>query len=290
MKLPFRFHRGELDSGFYMSRLMTFLNSIIQETGGIYDELMYWLKVQFTLLPGDDELPMRVNDILGIAATAGVFPLFFAGGYWPGALFFTESAVFGGNERSERGLYNTGLEQFTFVRTDNEFYPDDIVTQATESLKMSVVPEGQVLLGYTRSDMPVFDSDGNVIWANVFASPPVGVAYDEFYGPIFSTLSEDALVISQMGIEFTVLLFEIMQQIRYNGASIRRFLDLTDLVCEDAVVDMSIVPGVLGGSHYYVVNYSLNTAPTVTLTHQRIRIWSYVVGQKFKRYVLNEVI
>jgi hypothetical protein len=198
--------------------------------------------------------------------------------------------VFGGNERSERGLYSTVAEHFDFVRTANDFYPDDIVTQATDTLKMSVVPEGQVRLGYTRADLPVYDSNGDIIWANVFSSPPVGVAYDEFFGPIFSTLSEDALVISQMGIDFTVALFEIMQQIRYNGPTLREFLDLTQTICEDGLYNMSIVPGVLGGTHYYVVNYTLSPTPTATLIQQRLKIWTYVVGQKFKRYVLNEVI
>jgi hypothetical protein len=290
MKLPFRFYRGEFDSGFFLRTISTLFNPIVTSVGGIYDEIMYHLNVQFTLMTSGSSIAMRTNDVLGIAAIAGVFPLYFAGGYWPGALFFTESAVFGGNERSDRGLYNTSLQQFEFVQTGSDWYPDDIVTQSTPTKKMSVVPTGQVLLGYTRADQPVYDTNGDIIWANVYATPPVGVAYNEFYGPNFSTLSEDAVVIAQMGIDFVRSLFIILQKIRYNSPTIETFIELTEIICGDAVEDIEIVQGTEGARNYFIVNYTINLTPTVDVIQQRITIWRYIIAQKFKIYQLNELI
>lgn len=289
MTLPFRFYRGEFDSGFYLRTISTMFNAIVTSAGGIYDEIMYHLNVQFTLLSSGSTIAMRTNDVLGIAAIAGVFPLYFAGGYWPGALFFTESAVFGGNQRSDRGLYNTERQQFEFVQTDADWYPEDIVTQSSPTLKMSLVPSGQVILGYTREDQPVYDSDGNIIWDNVYATPPVGVAYNEFYGPNFSTLSQDAVVISQMGIDFVRSLFIILQKIRYNGPTLETFMQLTETICEDAVIDISIVQGTEGGRNYFIVNYARNSSATANIIQQRITIWRYIITQKFKLYQLFEV-
>lgn len=289
MTFPFRFYRGEFDSGFFLRTISTMFNDIVTMVGGIYDEIMYQLNVQFTLMSTGQTVAMRTNDVIGIAATAGVFPLYFAGGYWPGALFFTESAIFGGNQRSERGLYNTNKQQFDFVHTENDDYPDDITTLATETLKSSLVPNGQVVLGYSRADLPVYDADGNIIWDNISSTPPVGVAYNEFYGPKFSTLSDDAVVIAQMGIQFTMNLFIILQQIRYNGPSIGLLMQLTETICEDAVVDINIVKGTAGSKNYYVLNYTINTEPTTDIVQQRISIWRYILTQKFKLYQLNEV-
>jgi hypothetical protein len=290
MTLPFRFFRGEFSSGFFLFNTATFLNNIVTLMGGVYDEIMYWLNVQFEIISaGGDDIPMRTSDVMGIATTAGVFPLFFEGGYWSGALFFTESAVYLGKQRSERGLYDINNERFVFVRTDNDDYPDDIVTLASPSMRQSLIPHGQTILGYTRADQPVYDENGDVIWANVYATPPVGVAYDVFYGPSFATLSIDAIVISQMGIDFTMNLFIIMQHIRYNGATLQTFLDLTALICQDVVSGMSITQGTLGGRNYFVINYHVSGVSTADRPQERLRIWQYVVNQKFKLYLLNEL-
>lgn len=292
MTLPFRFHRGEFATGFFVSSLLTFMNSVVTKgmSTNIYDELAYWANVQFeTLNSGQNDIPIRTSDLLGIGAIAGVFPLFFEGGYWPGTLFFSESYMVNGSQRSERGLYNTQTEVFNFFNTQNDTYPNDITTQATPNLKSSLIPAGQSVVGYVAQGATLFNTDGSINWSVVQPTPPSSGAYDPFYGGNFSTLSVDAIVITQLGSDLILAMIEQLQQIRYNGPSLQLLLNLTQIICEDAINNVSIVPGTLGGTYYYVLNYSVNAGSTASLGQQRISLWRYVVGQKFKMFLLNEV-
>jgi hypothetical protein len=285
MKLPFRFHRGELN-GFFLLRLATFLNFAISD---IIDELVYWAKCQFKLeseISSDFELPMRSDDIIGIGKIAGIFPLFFASGAWPGMVFFTESYIVSGKNRSERGLYNWSGEHFVFVRTVNDDYPDDIATEASAENRMTLVPTGTVVLGYVRSDEELYDYNGNIIWANVHATKPVDVAWDPFYGEAFSTMSSDANVIAKITLELTKLTIEAMQSIRYNGATIAAALELTQVLCADYIYDISIVYS----ANHYLMTYRLNTAVSINNRISRYTMWQYIMKLKFKLFEITEII
>lgn len=285
MKMPFRFHRGELN-GFYIYHFMTCLNFAVDD---ILDELGYWRKVQYKTeeeISSLSEVAMRDSDIIGIGKFAGVFPLVFAGGAWFGMVYFSESQIVGGKQRSERGLYNTVREGMDYVRTENDDYPDDIVTQASPTKRMTLVPTGRPILGYVRADEDLYDLNGDVIWAHVYPTPPVDVAYDPFYGEEFSTMSSDAFVVSRIGISLVKQLTEVLQKIRYNGVSVGYFLELTRALCETMIYDISIVYE----SGHYKVNYRLDNAYSIDNKLARIGMWRYAVNVKFKQYELSEII
>lgn len=284
MKQPFRFHRGEFN-GFFLLRLAVFLNNAI---GDILDELVYWAKMQFKLETevNSEELAIRNSDITGLGKFAGVFPFYFAGGVWPGMISFTESRIVDGKQRSERGLYNQTTESFDYVRTANDDYPDDITTEASANRRSTLVPTGRTVLGYTRADEELYDVNGDVIWAHVYATPPVGVAYDVFYGEDFLTMSSDANVISLLPINVVKMLIELMQQIRYNGPSLKAFFDLTQALCEGFVKDITIVYD----TKHYAVTYSLDNDAELDNRIIRYTVWQYVVRMKFKLFEISEVI
>jgi hypothetical protein len=285
MKLPFRFHRGELN-GFFLLRLATFLNFAIAE---IVEEIVYWANVQFKTageISNATEMPMRDSDIIGIGVVAGVFPLVMTGGAWSGAVLLTESHVVAGQSRSERGLYNTTTEIFEFKQVDNETYPDDISTLATPTLKATLVPHGTAIVGYVAAGTPLYNIDGAVIWANVLSTPPTGVAYDIFYGENYMTLSSDALVVAGMPIELVKALIEAMQRIRYNGPTIKSLFYVTELLCGTLISDMSIV----FSTDHYVLSYAIDLSVIIDNKLAVINAWKQVIKSKFKMFELSEII
>lgn len=284
MKQPFRFHRGELN-GFFLLGFVTFLNNAVVY---ILDELIYWSKVQFKVLSeitSDTEVAMRDTDIIGIGVFAGVFPQYFSGGVWPGMVFFTESHVVGGAERSERGLYAQSTESFNYVRTANDDYPDDIVNDASPAQRMTVVPTGTTPAGYVIAGTPLYDTSGAVIWSNVLLSPPGGgVAYDTYYGETFLTMSSDANIVADTTVAITKMLIEIMQDIRYNRPTIQNFLALTTALLQDMVdtIDISYF------NNHYIVNYHVIEDYPLANKVVLYAIWQNVVRMKFKLFELSE--
>lgn len=285
MKLPFRFHRGELN-GFFLLRLATFLNFAIAE---IVEEIVYWANVQFKTggeISNTTEMPMRDSDIIGIGVVAGVFPLVMTGGTWSGAVLLTESHIVAGQDRSERGLFNTTTEIFEFKQVDNETYPDDISTLATSTLKATLVPHGTAIVGYVAAGTPLYNIDGTVIWANVLSTPPTGVAYDIFYGENYMTLSSDALIVAGMPIELVKALIEAMQRIRYNGPTIKSLFYVTELLCGTLISDMSIV----FSTDHYVLSYVIDLSVVIDNKLAVINAWKQVIKSKFKMFELSEII
>jgi hypothetical protein len=287
MKLPFRFHRGEIN-GFFLLRLATFLNFAI---AGIVEEIVYWANVQFKVVvevSNSIEMPMRDADIIGIGVVAGVFPLVMTGGAWAGAVLLTESHVVGGQDRSERGLYNTVTETFEFKQVDNDTYPADISTLATPALKSTLVPAGTAVVGYVAAGTPLYDLYGAVIWANVLSTPPSGVAYDIFYGENYLTLSSDALVVAGMPIELVKALIEAMQRIRYNGPTIKSLFYVTELLCGALISDINITRSV--DNTHYVMAYAIDLSIIIDNKLAVINAWKQVVKSKFKIFELSEII
>jgi hypothetical protein len=283
MKAPFRFFRGELN-GYYILAFLLSRNSAIAD---ILAELVYQALVAWAL-PGSEgsgELPIRDDDLTGIAQFAGIVrPVQYYQNVL-GSLQFTDSHIVAAQEYSERGLYNMTNESFDFVRTDPSIYADDIVTAASANERMSVVPHGTAILGYEALGSPLFDSAGAFIPANLLSSPPGGgVPYSEYYGDKFLTLENDFTTAAYMSITMFKSYYECVMRIRKEGASIKELLFLTQLLCEGYVYDLEVVPYL----HYYKLYYSVNAASSVDNKHGRFATWEKVIEKRFPDFVTVE--
>jgi hypothetical protein len=283
MKAPFRFFRGELN-GYYIRNFLLSRNNAIDE---ILAELVYHALVSWNL-PGSEgagELPIRKEDLEGIAKFAGVVRPVQYYENTLGSIRLTSSEAVGGVQYSERGLFDMSTELFDFVRTDDGVYATDIAVEASPTKKMSLVPHGTVPLGYVAYGTDLFDSDGNIIPGNLLSSPPSGgVPYDPYYGPNFLTLENSFTSSSSMSDEMFMLYYECVMRIRQNGASIAELLYLTDLLCSGYVYDLEVVPY----TYYYQLYYSLNTGMDLDNKGGRLATWLRIIEKRFPDFTVVE--
>jgi hypothetical protein len=279
MKMPFRFFRGELN-GYYIYRLVTFFNKAVQE---ILDELVYHALVRWKL---EDEITaaemaIRDEDVINIGKIAGLFQPRVFSKVSLGSTYFTQSHIVDGKQRSERGLIDMELESFRFLRGEHDEYPDDIVNEASEQLRMGMVPSGVKPIGYVRFDTPLYNEDGTIIWDNVLEEPPTdGTPYIPFYGEKFLVHEEFFSRETPLTVDIFKLLLECMQRIRRNGPSVTSLLEITRILGEGYVYDLEIVPQM----PYYICYYRLNEDAAVTNRERRFGAWQNICGQKFKLF------
>ena len=193
-KAFFRWLRGELN-GFYVTNINGALN---ESTKDIKDFLSEFKAQQF------ENGKISDKNLYGLGKFAGIFLPRLSRAESLASLRMTESNVVDGFECSERGLFNTDLENFSFfhtkddttvyfafVRVNQDTYNNDINTMATNLERTSMVGNSDTVLGYISSEeTDLFDEIGNVKPEKVLAAPPSGVAYSEYYGDEFLMLSE----------------------------------------------------------------------------------------------------
>ena len=315
MKQIFRFFRGELN-GYFLNALCTFLNFYI-ETIGMLDELVYRVKMQWVLdgFQTADELPIREEDLFNIGIIGGLFqPRSFAlssiGSVW----FAPSSKVRHPNdpERSERGLVRMDYEDFAFVRVEAiPAHEDPPVGTATTDINTEASPDGAErrttlreqgaeLIGYVRDGLPLFTKEGEIIVANIIPAtepPPSDCAYIEWYGLKYLFLEEKFEGETPLTPEIYKLLFEAVQRVRRNGASITALLDITEAMSKDLdtgdlyIYDLEIkqaeitVAGEAQKKWWYEVRYSLNDAAVVHERERRYAAWENICKMKFKECV-----
>jgi len=284
MKQPFRYFRGEFN-GKYLYSLVTCTNYAVQD---VLDELVYQTLCQWKLEDeaGDGEMPIRDEDLIGIARIAGLsIPIIY--GLTPGgSIYFTPSKIASGRERSERGLYDTETELHRFVRLENEDYPDDIASEATDKLRSSLVPHEAEPLGYLPHRTDLFTETGEVMWENLLPDPPDGGApYNEFYGEQFLSFEELFKQSTFLTTAIFKRLLECIQSIRRNGPTIGSFMRVTRILGEGYIYDIDIVPQ----GRYYKVFYRTRDLTDVTYRTQHVAVWSRVCAWKFKLFNLEHV-
>lgn len=283
MKAPFRFFRGELN-GFYLRNVLTCQNQAVLE---ILNELVYqskfvW-KLESEITAG--EIAVRDEDIIGIAKFAGVFKPVQYRQNTTGSITFTESKIVGGAQRSERGLFSMLKEKFEYIRTEKDDYATDISTEASSARRETMVPPGAVPVGYVPMGVNIFREDGTVITENILSAPPTdGTPYVDYYGPKYLFYQETFNGEAEMPIELFKSFFECVMRLRYNGVSVKEFLTLTELIVEDYVYDIEIVPQ----GHYSVVYYTINPDSEIEGRTGRMAAWDIIVSQRFKNFVLIE--
>jgi hypothetical protein len=286
MKQPFRFFRGEFTGGFYLKNLLVCPNYAVQD---VLDELVYQTLFQWKL-PGEvtaDEMPVREEDVFNIGKIAGVFQPRLAEVSPLGSVFFTQSYVVNGQQRSERGLMDMDTEAHRFVRTEADEYPDDIVNEATNRLRIALVPHGTKPAGYIPYGSDIYDEDGNILWENIVSEPPDdGTPYTPFYGEKFLIHQEFFNQEIPLPPDIFKTLIECCQRVRYNGPTIKSLLETTELLCTGCVYDVEIIPQ----DRYNLLHYRINNDPSVSDVIGRITAWLMFCAQKFKLFfpVLQE--
>jgi hypothetical protein len=313
MKQPFRFFRGEFN-GFFLYHLVTFLNHAVTD---IIDELIYQIVFQWKTEEEvkKGELPIRDEDIVGVGKIAGVFQAFGEFNTNIGSVYFTNSHIVNGQERSDRGLVDIDREVFKYVRVEADDYPDDIVNEATVKKRISVVPPGTEPVGYVAADTPLFNIDGTIIWDNILPEPPEGIAFNPFFGEKFLVLEEEFILETTLTAGILKLLIECLQQVRYQGPSVALFLEVTKILGEGYIYDVEIIPmythitpsivrigsgGLIGRFKigemmpgrdipYYDVQYKLDPTTVIDNQLRRLAVWRTVCQQKFKLYNLVNI-
>ncbi len=282
MKKLFRFLRGELN-GFYIKNISYCLNNVTKDIESLFN--YFWL-MQFKN-PTDvtvNELPISEQDLLGIGRFAGIFMPTVTADSISGSIRLSNPKIVGGINYSERGLFERFKENWTYFRTNQNIYTDDISTLATRDRQAGFVPEGQPILGYIEEGVNMFDENGYIIESLILPSPPVGKAYSPYYGEKFMHLAEVFTILQELGYETYMLLFTNMQYIMYNGANIRSFLRLTELLVSDYVEDITIE----ADTNRYIVKYTLKYDTELDDRVKRLFAWQYIVKQTYKLFVLQE--
>jgi hypothetical protein len=279
MKRPFRYFRGEFN-GKYLYDLVRCPSLNAQD---VIDELVYQTLFQWKLDDevSADEMAIRDEDIINVGKIAGLFQPRVWGKVSLGSTYFTQSHIVNGQQRSERGLMDMNAESFRFVREGQDDYPDDIVNEASEHLRMGLIPPGPDPVGYVLDGTPLYDNEGNVIWENVLPDPPMdGSAYIPFYGEKFLVHEEFYSRETPLTIGIFKLLLECVQRIRYNGPTIKSLFDVTQILGEGYIYDLQIEPQ----SRYYLCYYRLNEDAEVLNRERRFGAWQIVCKQKFKLF------
>jgi hypothetical protein len=232
-------------------------------------------------------MPVRDEDVIGIGKIAGLFQLRSFGGITTGSVYFTPSHVVNERERSERGLFNMDSENFDFLRTEHDEYPDDIGTEASPLRRMSLVPEGAEPLGYVPEGVRIFDEAGNVLWDNLLSEPPDdGTPYAPFYGEQYLHFEETFYKELPLPVDVFKLLLECVQRIRYGGPTIKGLLDVTDILGGGGYIhDLTITQA----GRRYAVSYRLDPNFILFQRERRLAAWKAVCAQKFKLFTFTEV-
>jgi hypothetical protein len=282
MKKIFRFLRGELN-GFYIKNISYCLNNVTRD---IEELLKYFWRVQFKdpTEVTDKELPISEHDLLGIGRFAGIFMPNITADSTSGSLRFSNAHIIDGINYSERGLFERFKEDWTYFRTNQNTYTDDISTLATRDMQTGFVPEGQPILGYIEEGVDMIDENGYIRTDLILPSPPVGKAYSPYYGEQFMHLAEVFTLIQELGYDTYMTLFTNMQYIMYNGVNVRSFLRITDSLVSDYVENITIE----ADTNRYIVEYTLNHESEIDNRIKRLFAWQYIIKQTYKLFVLQE--
>ena len=271
-KAFFRWLRGELN-GFYVTNINGALN---ESTKGIKDFLSEFKAQQF------EKGKISNKNLYGLGKFAGIFLPRVGKAESSASLRMTESFVVDGFECSERGLFNTAVENFSFFPET-----DDINLLAEPAQRSSMVGD-ETLIGYISSEeTDVLDDNVNVRREKISATPPEGVAYSDYYGDQFMFLSEAETTYENLEPSLYMELFKALQWIRYNGVSIKSLGRIASLICPDGLVKLGRVETASDGKHWNVY-YDYDDTVDVPLKQQRLNLLEYIVNMKFVQVSLVE--
>ena len=271
-KAFFRWLRGELN-GFYVTKINGALN---ESTKGIKDFLSEFKAQQF------EKGKISDKNLYGLGKFAGIFLPRVSKTESSASFRMTESFVVDGFECSERGLFNTAVENFSFFPET-----DDINLLAKPAQRSSMVGD-ETLIGYISSEeTDVLDDNVKVRREKISATPPEGVAYSDYYGDQFMFLSEAETTYENLEPSLYMELFKSLQWIRYNGVSIKSLGRIASLICPDGLVKLGRVETASDGKHWNVY-YDYDDTVDVPLKQQRLNLLEFIVNLKFVQVSLVE--
>lgn len=275
----FRHLRGELN-GYYLQSVSYFINNWTDDN---YNKLFaYFKNMQFRMDSANELENISSEDLRNLAKFAGVTQLLTRKTLATNILRMTNTHEVNGIEYSERGLWDRENEIFKFFHTGD--YSDDIVNVATSDLQMSMVPDGQAVLGYIAEGMVMYDTDGVFHPERLLSEPPATGAYVEYYGDKFLQLGENYIVSSNAPDRLIYEMLVLIQKIHYQGASVKTFAEMTNILVGDFVK--------LGSQtrHTRYVEWSYVNDETVETTNRTIKLmlWRSLVEQFFQQIVLTE--
>jgi hypothetical protein len=161
----------------------------------------------------------------------------------------------GEKERSERGLFDMFQDMMIYVRGEQDEYPDDIVNEATDRLRMTHVPDGTVPQGYVAYGTDLYDGEGNIIWENLLPEPPGdGTPCTPWYGEKFLVFEHSYETGDFLNATLLKALFELMQRIRRRGPTLDLLLQMTEVIGGGYIKDLSLE----NTGRYYLCYYSLD--------------------------------
>lgn len=276
-KKLFRFLRGELN-GFYLNSIHGTLNVTSEKICNFFAEFK-----------SQEFKAGKIKDdyLFGLGTFAGIFLPRVSRAESVTSLYMTDSHESEGNEYSERGLFNTEREVFEFFNLSEEEGLPDTNNFSTSTLRSSLVGD-EVAIGYISSESRnVIDDDGNIRREYVLSTPPVGVAYSEYYGDNFMFLSEAEKSYENLESSLYIELFEALQWVSYNGMSTSSLCKIVALVCPEGLIKLTEVQVASDGKHFNVY-YIYNEDADIQLKQQRIQLLEYIIGIKFPQVVLVE--
>ena len=192
-------------------------------------------------------------------------------------------------EFSERGLYNTETETFEFEqKTIDDTGLPDINTLATDTKRSSLVGTEETEGYIAESETDVFDeATGKVLPSVISDTPPQNEAYSDFYGDEFLFLSDSESVYVPLSSNIFLELFKAMQTVRYNGASIKSLVNITEILCPEGLVQIDSI--VIDSNNVsYKLSYSVNFEVDVSSKQDRLNVWLYVLKIKFPQIKVEE--
>lgn len=313
IKAFFRHLRGELLNGFYIRKLNLVANNL-PSISTLKIELLYWLNVQFTTQ--SETYPIRNADLKGIAQVAGILSIRGVSGFLLGWFRLSESYLVAEKQRSERGLQRQTSGELEYVRTDQDEYPTDISTIATDELRQSLISDGIEPIGYIWGDSTeAILETGMVDERFLHDTPPDGYLFDEiknqwywpldyqtdpppifapWYGNQFLALANSYPLTTTLSDDLLMYLFLAQQRIKYNGLGIIYLIEATTEMIPDLIEDLKIeLLDANAGTEYHTWYYKI----TFTRLEEnfgnndgwgRFSAWSYFVQSKYPFIQFNE--
>lgn len=277
-KALFRYLRGELN-GFYLTGIHNTLNVFTEDIKSFF---VSFNNMQFEA----GKIPSKT--LYNIGKFASIFLPRAEKAESLKAIYMTEGHEVNGKERSERGLFSTDTELFDFVHTEQDDYPDDINTLASETLRSSMVGNEPVEGYIAEGEEEVLDDNGNVRPEKLLHTPPQNLAYSDFHGDKFLYLSEGDTSYEPVNPALFIELYKVMQWIRYNGTSMSSLVKLIDIICPSGLVKLDRIEVSQSGTNLFAF-YVYNDTVEVPLKAQRLVLLNYVIATKFPQVILTEI-